>query len=216
MTTRHQKHSKPSSTPRSAASGPGQLRIIGGEWRGRKLHFTAAPGLRPSPDRVRETLFNWLMNTVAGAKCLDLFAGSGALGLEALSRGASACHFVDNNRQSCSEISGHLGLLKCMTGRVVNSDAGTWLRQTPATPFDIIFLDPPFRGELLGECCAALEGGGWLAPSAWIYIEAARDEALPALPSNWRLHRDRAAGQVAYRLFLREEVHEEMREEPRD
>lgn len=187
------------------AENSGQLRIIGGEWRGRKLRFPPLPGLRPSPDRVRETLFNWLMHSVAGAQCLDLFAGSGALGLEALSRGASGCRFVDSSGAGCRQISEHLRALKCASGHVVNSEALVWLRQTTPVPVDIVFLDPPFHGELLGACCDLLESRGWLAPSAWIYIEAARAEALPVLPANWRLHRDRSAGRVAYRLLERTE-----------
>lgn len=192
------------STPAGAADGPGVLRIIGGQWRGRKLRFVATPGLRPSPDRVRETLFNWLMAAVPGARCLDLFAGSGALGLEALSRAASACVFVDTNAANCRQIGEHLRTLQCAAGQVVNSDAAAWLRQAAPIPLDVIFLDPPFRGDLLGECCALLESRGWLAPSAWVYIETAADETLPPLPPNWRLHRDRTAGRVAYRLFARE------------
>lgn len=192
-----------SSAARRAAA-PGQLRIIGGQWRGRKLQFPAVPGLRPSPDRVRETLFNWLMHDIAGARCLDLFAGSGALGLEALSRGATHCTFVDSSAAAGRALGDHLRTLQCVAGQIVTADASTWLRNTAPQPFDVVFLDPPFRGDLLGDCCAALETRGWLAPAAWIYIEAASDEILPALPANWRLHRDRAAGQVAYRLFARE------------
>lgn len=185
------------------AGEPGQLRIIGGQWRGRKLMFPSVPGLRPSPDRVRETVFNWLMHSVSGARCLDLFAGSGALGLEALSRGASHCSFVDSSGPACRSIGDHLRTLHCDTAAVANSETRVWLRQTAPQPFDIVFLDPPFRGELLGECCELLESGGWLAAAAWIYVEAASDETLPAVPANWRLHRDRVAGKVAYRLFER-------------
>jgi 16S rRNA (guanine966-N2)-methyltransferase len=179
------------------------LRIIGGQWRGRKLRFAAAPGLRPSPDRVRETLFNWLMMDIAGARCLDLFAGSGALGLEALSRGATACTFIDSNGANCRQIGEHLRTLQCTVGQTLNSDARAWLQQSAPTHFDVVFLDPPFHGDLLGECCALLESRGWLAGRAWIYLETARDEALPALPPNWRLHREGHAGQVAYWLFER-------------
>jgi 16S rRNA (guanine966-N2)-methyltransferase len=194
------------STRAGSADGPGALRIIGGQWRGRKLRFAAAPGLRPSPDRVRETLFNWLMAAVPGARCLDLFAGSGALGLEALSRAALSCFFVDTNAANCRQISEHLRTLQCAAGQVANSDAAAWLRQAASIPFDIVFLDPPFHGGLLGECCQLLEQRGWLSPSALIYIETASDEPLPALPPNWRQHRDRSAGKVAYRLFERAEV----------
>jgi 16S rRNA (guanine966-N2)-methyltransferase len=188
-----------------AAATSGELRIIGGRWRGRKLRFPALPGLRPSPDRVRETLFNWLMPELTGAHCLDLFAGSGALGLEALSRGAASCWFVDSARGASRHIQEHLTLLQCVDGRAINADTLAWLKAKPvaAPAFHVVFLDPPFRQGLLGDCCALLEQGNWLSNSALIYIEAAADEALPALPSNWSIHRDKQAGQVAYRLFRR-------------
>jgi 16S rRNA (guanine966-N2)-methyltransferase len=190
---------------RPAPGDDGVLRIIGGQWRGRKLRFPALPGLRPSPDRVRETLFNWLAPTLAGSHCLDLFAGSGALGLEALSRGASTCYLVDSAAAACRRIEQHLTLLECAHGRVVNADCLRWLQQRSAAlpPFDVVFLDPPFRQGLLDDCCALLERNGWLSADALIYIEAAADETPPALPSNWLPHRDKRAGQVAYRLFRR-------------
>jgi len=197
------KPSKSYEHPVSAASG--ELRIIGGSWRGRKLRFPALPGLRPSPDRVRETLFNWLGPTLPGAHCLDLFAGSGALGLEALSRGASSCWFVDNANAACRSIEEHLSLLRADGGRVVNADSTRWLELRPSTApaFDVVFLDPPFRQGLLEACCDRLERGDWLAQDALIYLEAGADETPPALPANWLLHRDKRAGQVAYRLFHR-------------
>lgn len=198
------KPSKSYERPASAASG--ELRIIGGSWRGRKLRFPALPGLRPSPDRVRETLFNWLAPTLPGANCLDLFAGSGALGLEALSRGAAGCWFVDSAGAACRGIEAHLALLRAESGRVVNADSTRWLEGRPDTipVFDVVFLDPPFRQGLLDDCCERLERGGWLADGALIYLEAGTDETLPALPAHWLPHRDKRAGQVAYRLFRRE------------
>lgn len=195
---------KPSSRL-SRETADGELRIIGGQWRGRKLRFPALPGLRPSPDRVRETLFNWLAPEIAGARCLDLFAGSGALGLEALSRGAASCIFVDSARAACERIGTHLTLLSCRDGNVQQADTAQWLanKSENMPTCDMVFLDPPFRQDLLPDCCEQLERNGWLAPRAWIYIESGADEALPALPPNWLLHRDKRAGQVAYRLFLR-------------
>ena len=182
------------------------LRIIGGEWRGRKLRFPPLPGLRPSPDRVRETLFNWLAPALPGAHCLDLFAGSGALGLEALSRGAASCHFVDAAGAACRQIEEHLRTLNCDRGTVVQADARAWLERLPPAPatVDIVFLDPPFHQQLLGPCCDALERSGRLAADALIYLEAGADEPLPALPEHWLPHRDKRAGQVAYRLFRRD------------
>lgn len=185
-------------------SASGELRIIGGQWRGRKLRFPPLPGLRPSPNRVRETLFNWLQPEIAGAQCLDLFAGSGALGLEALSRGAGACWFVDAARAATAQIGQHLAMLHCATGHVASADAAQWLAAPPAgARFHIVFLDPPFRQGLLDECCTLLERSGKLTERALIYIESAADEAPPRVPSNWSLHRDKQAGQVAYRLFRR-------------
>src|SRR5690349_6524231 len=119
--------------------GDGVLRIIGGQWRGRKLHFPALPGLRPSPDRVRETLFNWLAPTLAGSRCLDLFAGSGALGLEALSRGAQQCWFVDSANAACRRIQEHLTLLQCVDACVFNAEASQWLQRRPQdSAFDVV------------------------------------------------------------------------------
>jgi 16S rRNA (guanine966-N2)-methyltransferase len=194
---------------RASAAGNGELRIIGGQWRGRKLRFPALPGLRPSPDRVRETLFNWLMPELSGARCLDLFAGSGALGLEALSRGAADCWFIDNSSPASRQIQAHLTTLQCSAGHVITHDARAWLATKSTTtsaatpPFHIVFLDPPFRQGWLNECCALLERGGWLTDHALIYIECGADEQPPLPPSNWLLHRDKRAGQVAYRLFRR-------------
>jgi 16S rRNA (guanine966-N2)-methyltransferase len=182
----------------------GELRIIGGQWRGRKLRFPALPGLRPSPDRVRETLFNWLAPEISGARCLDLFAGSGALGLEALSRGAGFCQFLDSATPAAQRIKAHLTLLSCREADVQTIDALQWLQQQPSNTFNMVFLDPPFRQGLLDECCALLEANGWLAERAWVYIEAAADETPPTVPPTWQLHRDKRAGQVAYRLYFRE------------
>src|SRR5579872_6568635 len=164
-----------------------EFRIIAGVWRRRKLKFPPLPGIRPSPDRVRETLFNWLMDHVAGARCLDLFAGSGALGLEALSRGASEVVFVDRERAALDAVGGHLATLAARGGSLVQADALVWL-ETPGTPFDIVFLDPPFDAELLPRVCELLERGRWLKPGAHIYMEypAERPPAAPAHLTLWR------------------------------
>lgn len=182
----------------------GELRIIGGQWRGRKLRFPSLPGLRPSPDRVRETLFNWLAPEISGARCLDLFAGSGALGLEALSRGAGFCQFIDAAAVASKRIESHLTLLSCRDAQVHCGNTMQWLEKPASTSFNTIFLDPPFHQDLLNTCCTLLDANGWLAERAWIYIESATDEPPPAVPPTWLLHRDKRAGQVAYRLYLRE------------
>lgn len=185
-----------------SAEPDGELRIIGGQWRGRKLRFPSLPGLRPSPDRVRETLFNWLAPEISGARCLDLFAGSGALGLEALSRGAGFCQFLDSAMPAAERIESHLTLLSCRDAQTYCGDALQWLRQPSRTPFNMVFLDPPFRQDFLNTCCALLDANGWLAERAWIYIESGADEPPPSVPERWLPHRDKRAGQVAYRLYL--------------
>ena len=179
-----------------------QVRIIAGQWRGRRLEFPNLPGLRPTPDRVRETLFNWLAPALPGARCLDLFAGSGALGLEALSRGAAEVVFVERQPLAIRALRDNLARLKAGNARVELADALAWLRQ-PATPFEIVFLDPPFEQGLLEPVCAALEQHGWLADAAWIYLEAETAlERLP-LPASWTIHREKIAGAVSYRLARR-------------
>jgi 16S rRNA (guanine966-N2)-methyltransferase len=180
---------------------PGRLRIIGGSWRGRKLAVAPLPGLRPTPDRVRETLFNWLAPVISGTRCLDLFAGSGALAFEAASRGAAECVLVERDAQAVRVLREQAGALAAGQIRVIEADALQWL-STTARPFDIVFLDPPFAAGLLAQCIDRLENCGWLAPRAWIYLESARD-TLPTLPATWELYRDKRAGQVAYRLVRR-------------
>lgn len=161
--------------------------------------------MRPSPDRVRETLFNWLQPLIPGARCLDLFAGSGALGLEALSRGAAFAAFVDASSKSISAIREHLGALgEGARARVHVADVAGFLRLPPPEPFDIVFLDPPYAAGLLEAATAALEQNTWLAPGARIYLECAARDGLPPLPENWRVGREKRAGQVGYFLAMRD------------
>jgi len=178
----------------------GQLRIIGGEWRGRKLTFKAVEGLRPTPDRVRETLFNWLGMVVPGASCIDLFAGSGALGLEALSRGAAEVIFVENSSVAVAQLKENLKKLNSSNGQAESMQAQQFLSQL-TKPVDIAFLDPPFRQELLAPCIKLLSKPNMLVEGGWVYIETGLDEVLPAVPEHWQLHRQKTAGQVCYRLF---------------
>lgn len=180
-----------------------QLRIIGGQWRSRLLEFPDLPGLRPTPDRVRETLFNWLAPVLPGARCLDLFAGSGALGFEALSRGAAEVVFVEQQPGAVHALRENLARLKAEGAQVEQAEALAWLRQ-PARPFEIVLLDPPFGQGWLEPVCAALETGGWLAETAWIYLEAETELSIPSLPARWTLYREKIAGAVAYRLVKRE------------
>lgn len=177
----------------------GSLRIIGGQWRSRKLDFEGAAGLRPTSDRIRETLFNWLNPTIHGARCLDLFAGSGALGLEALSRYAAHCDFVDTDRNSCQQIRQQLENLRCPHATVHSKEALAFLNKS-AQSYNIIFLDPPFHLDLLAPVIGTLANHA-LKPHTQIYIETASDETLPALPANWQIDKEKKAGQVVYRLI---------------
>lgn len=186
-----------------AHSGQGQLRIIGGQWRSRQFDFPMAHGLRPTPNRVRETLFNWLAPYVEGAKVLDVFAGSGALFLEALSRGAGSALALDLNSAAINSLRGHLLTLRCDNGQLLQTDALRHLEQQPATPFDLVFLDPPFSQGLLLPACTLLEEKGWLAADAWVYTESENPPSSLGLPGNWRLHREQKAGQVYYALWQR-------------
>lgn len=178
------------------------LRIIGGEWRGRRLRFPASTGIRPTPDRVRETLFNWLGHRIAGARCLDLFAGSGALGLEALSRGAARVEFIEQDAVAARELDRVLAEWGARNGAVRRGDALRLLERRPE-PFDIVFVDPPYAAGLLAKAAERLETGGWLAERALIYVECAAREGLPPLPQGWTLLKTKRAGEVGYHLLER-------------
>ncbi|MCB1773332.1 MAG: 16S rRNA (guanine(966)-N(2))-methyltransferase RsmD [Gammaproteobacteria bacterium] len=178
-----------------------QVRVIGGSFRGRRLHFLPGPGLRPTPDRVRETLFNWLGADVPGARCLDLFAGSGALGIEAMSRGAATLTAVERHRAAAGRLRDNLALLGVNDAEVVQQDVLRLLKTVPAKPYDIVFADPPFAADLVGEVCLLLAAGGWLAPGAWVYLEQDAQRAWPPLPVGWRRHREGRAGQSVFSLL---------------
>ena len=180
-----------------------RVRVIAGRWRGRRLRFPDLPGLRPTPDRVRETLFDWLAPVCPGARCLDLFAGSGALGIEALSRGAAEAVFVERHPVAVRALRENLARLNADGARVERIDALDWLRE-PGSPFEIVLLDPPFGQGLLAPVCALLERGGWLAPTAWIYLEAEAEGERPPLPDRWAPYREKKAGAIIYRLARRE------------
>lgn len=180
---------------------PGRLRIIGGAWRGRRLALADEPGLRPTPDRVRETLFNWLAPLIEGSRCLDLFAGSGALGFEAASRGASQVVMIERAASAFQVLRTNRGALDADRRiAIFHAEALEWLRVTSPDPFDMVFLDPPFNADLLAPGCLALQREGWLNPGAMIYLETATRHGFPILPAGWKLIRDRQAGQVRYGL----------------
>lgn len=186
---------------RSRRNEQGQVRLIGGDWRRRTLSFPAVDGVRPTPDRVRETLFNWLMPVLPGSHCLDLFSGSGALGLEALSRGAASVTFVEQSPGLASALSQNLSTLNASSAYVVKQDVLEWLRAPELKEsIRIVFMDPPFRADLIEPVCSTLAVSGLLAGNARIYVEHESEHA-PSVPPEWALARRKQAGQVAYSLF---------------
>lgn len=183
-----------------AGKYPRQLRIIGGEWRGRRLNVIESEGLRPTPDRVRETVFNWLQAWVPGAGCLDLFAGTGALCLEALSRGASHVVMVEESPAVAENLRDNVHQLGADAATIVNDDSQHYL-QGEIEQFDIVFVDPPFkRSDLIKLSITTLAERGWVKPGSWVYIEAPSEMAAPILPPGWILEHSKTAGQVGYHL----------------
>lgn len=177
----------------------GELRIIAGQWRGRRFPVIDQPDLRPTPDRVRETLFNWLQNAIANARCLDLFAGSGAIGLEALSRGAAHVTFIDNSAAAVKQLKQVLAQFNATNASVLHYDVRHKLT-TPSQPYDIVFLDPPFGFGYLPVICETLSQSGWLNPGAYIYMESeATLHELP-IPEDWEMLKEKVASNVCYRL----------------
>lgn len=186
-------------SPRRAASGPGQVRVIGGRWRGSKLPVVDSAGLRPTPDRVRETLFNWLAPVIDGASVLDLFAGSGALGLEALSRGAASAVLVERDPVLAANLLATTQRLQGgQAARVVQADAMDWLPAQPRASFDIAFLDPPFGKGLLSPALAGLLP--LMKNGAWLHVEGPVDEPV-ILPGDWTLHREGRTREVRHALY---------------
>ena len=181
----------------------GRVRIIAGRWRGRRIVVEDEPDVRPTPDRVRESLFNWLAPDLAGARCLDLFAGSGALGFEAVSRGAAGAVLVDRSRRVCDRLRGECERLGAADGSVtvVEADALDWLTHPRAVfPFDIVFVDPPQRLAVHRETAFRLVEHGWLAPAARVWFEVVRRREPPVLPTEWTLFKSGRAGEVRYYL----------------
>lgn len=179
----------------------GSFRVIGGEWRSRRLEFPVVESLRPTTDRVRETLFNWLAATLPGARIVDLFSGSGSLGLEALSRGAVSLTAIERDRTVAQALKSNLTLLNALNrADVVNADALQWLNQADFEQVDMIFLDPPFRTNLLDDTLAILEEKA-LQEGTLIYLEVEKEKQSLPLPSSWSLLKEKQAGQVSYRLY---------------
>ncbi|TKB46240.1 16S rRNA (guanine(966)-N(2))-methyltransferase RsmD [Ferrimonas sediminicola] len=195
-----------SRNPKSRTSpqgGSGQVRIISGRFRGRKLPVADLQGLRPTTDRVRETLFNWLQGDTQDAKVLDCFAGSGALGLEALSRYAASVTLMELDKGAANQLKRNLATLGADNAKVIQGDSRTLLLQG-GEPQDLVFVDPPFRQGLVAPVLELLEQGNWLTNRALIYVETESELGLEGVPPHWTLLKEKVAGQVAYRLFQRE------------
>ncbi|WP_298440851.1 16S rRNA (guanine(966)-N(2))-methyltransferase RsmD [uncultured Ferrimonas sp.] len=193
---------RPSNKSATAATkGSGQIRIIAGQWRGRKLPVANVEGLRPTTDRVRETLFNWLMNDIDGARVLDCFSGSGALGLEALSRYAAHATLLELDGAAAKQLKRNVADLGVTHAEVIQGNSLTFLNQTATAAYDVVFVDPPFRQDLYNSTIAALATNGYLAPQCWIYVESEAELSELAVPADWQLHREKKSGQVISRLY---------------
>lgn len=183
-----------------ATSPPGHVRIIGGQLRGSRLTVPIVQGLRPTPQRLRQTLFDWLAPVIQGARVLDAFAGTGALGIEALSRGARAAVFFERERTQAIAIEADLARLHQNAGEVRCVDTLHALAEPPSETFDIVLMDPPFGEAVWGDAALLLGANGWLAPHAWVYAETGTADAWEA-PAHWYIHRQREAGAVRAALF---------------
>ena len=179
---------------------PGRLRIVAGNWRSRLLEIADVPGLRPTSERIRETLFNWLAPRIHGARCLDLFAGTGALGLEALSRGARRAVFVERSSRAVEVLNRNIKTLQADAALVLQTDAWDFLTGEGAGQFDIVFLDPPFDDEMLDDLCRLIAERRLLATDAYVYVEQDRSRPEPDLPEGWRVLKNKTAGNVRYML----------------
>jgi len=185
---------------KAVTAGRQSVRVIAGAWRGRRIEFPDLPGLRPTLDRIRETLFNWLQQEVSNARCLDLFAGSGALGLEALSRGAREAVFVEQAVAAAYALRAQLARFGATgRGRVVEMGARRFLA-TPREPFDLLFVDPPFGQGALAEYLPQIATEGWVKPGGLVYLECERSVGTPELPPSWELLKSKTAGEVGYHL----------------
>ncbi len=193
-----------SQKPPQASGQKGQVRIIGGDWRGRKLPVLKAEGLRPTSDRVRETLFNWLQFDIAGARCLDVFAGSGALGFEAASRGAKQVVMLELSTANATSLKSNCQLLKADSIVVHQVDSLTWLSRTSEQAYDAIFLDPPFHKDFMQESLNLLFENGYIGDGTTIYLEQENDLNWPQLASGWVCKKEKKTSQVRFGLFIKE------------
>lgn len=195
------KGQRPTRKAKTAAAA-GSIRLIGGDWRGRKLPVLDAQGLRPTADRVRETLFNWLQFEIPGAHCLDVFAGTGSLGFEALSRGAAAVTFLELSKPNATQLLQNAATLNADHVDVIQTDSLAWLEQPAKQSFDVVFLDPPFHQGLMQPAVDRVLAGHYLKNAqAWLYLEQEKALDWPTLPPNWVCHREKTTSEVRYGLF---------------
>lgn len=188
----------------AGTKGSGQLRIIAGKWRGRKLPVAHLPGLRPTSDRIRETVFNWLHSYTSDAKVLDCFSGTGALSFEALSRGAESATLLEKAPLAVQTLNTNLTTLNATQAKVIHADSLQWLQQPAPHTFDIVFIDPPFHMNLLEPTCQKLESNGYLHNNSLIYIETEKALSPLPVPPNWQPLKSKIGGQVRFTLWSRE------------
>ncbi|MGB5444710.1 MAG: 16S rRNA (guanine(966)-N(2))-methyltransferase RsmD [Psychromonas sp.] len=181
----------------------GFIRLISGKWRGKKLPVQDKEGLRPTTDRTKETLFNWLMHDIRDAHCLDCFSGSGSLAFEALSRYAMHVTLLEKDAQIVSQLRENMQTLQVDNAILIETDSIHYLQQPAEKIFDIVFIDPPFNKGLLQPCCDALEKNGYLSENALIYIEKESQLNDFKQPENWQLLKEKNTTQVSYQLYVR-------------
>jgi 16S rRNA (guanine966-N2)-methyltransferase len=192
--------------PVKKVSAGGFIRVISGKFRGRKLPVKDVKGLRPTTDRIKETVFNWLMQDTRDARVLDCFAGSGGLGFEALSRFAEHTDFIELDKFAASQLQENITMLKLNNACVINDNALTLLQKgNLAAPYNLVFVDPPFRQGLAQPCCEALEAQNWLTNDALIYVEVEKGLSFLA-PNSWQIIKEKQAGQVLCQLYQRSPI----------
>lgn len=189
--------------PTARNNNAGVVRIIGGDFRGRKLPVLDAEGLRPTSDRVRETLFNWLQFDIAGANCLDLFSGSGALGFEAISRGAASLTMLELNKENARQLSVNLKTLGIENVHLHQADSLVWLQQQADQAYDVIFIDPPFHQQMVQPVIDLLFANGYVNDNTRLYIEQEKALDWPLMPDNWHFHKEKVTSQVRFALFIK-------------
>ncbi|MDX1537557.1 16S rRNA (guanine(966)-N(2))-methyltransferase RsmD [Arsukibacterium sp.] len=194
---------KQAKTASSKTGQPGFVRIISGQWRGRRLPVADVAGLRPTTDRVKETLFNWLMHDISDSAVLDCFSGSGSLGFEALSRYAGFVTLIEKDPAQARRLHALLATFQASQAEVIANDCLRYLAQPANRQYQIVLIDPPFRQNLALPCCQLLEQHGWLSDNALIYLETEKELPLSGVPANWKLLKEKVAGQLAYRLWLK-------------